>query len=400
VTRPLDGVRVVELAEQGFVPSAGAVLADWGADVVKVERPQGDGLRQVMHSGLVVDTGDFDFLVEQINRNKRDVAIDLAVDGGRDLLLRLVARADVFVTNQLPKVLRKFAIEPGDLFAVQPRLVYARGHGQGTKGPDAESGGFDAVSYFSRSGMAHMLAPEGGPLVMQRPGMGDIPSGAILAGGIAAGLLHARHTGRGCVVDVSLFASGLWTMAPDLVATSVLGHEPPKPRLDALPSPMIGPYTTADGRYLMLNMVAGDKYWEACCRALGLDDLGRDPALATEAGRSTRLDEVRGRFVDAIAARPLAELVARLTDAGCVFSVMANPVEVLDDPQAEANGYLPRHPGHPSARLVANPVQFDEEPVAVTRPAPATGEHTDEVLREAGVTDSELAAARAAGAIA
>jgi crotonobetainyl-CoA:carnitine CoA-transferase CaiB-like acyl-CoA transferase len=400
VTRPLEGIKVLEVAEQGFVPSAGAALADWGADVVKVERPEGDGLRGVMAGGLVANAGDFDYLWEQVNRNKRGICIDLKADRGRDALLRLVRQCDVFLTNQLPKVRRKFSIEPADLFPVNPRLVYARGHGQGTKGPDAEAGGYDAVSYFSRSGMAHMLAPEGGPLVMQRPAMGDAPSGMMLAGAIAAGLLHRERTGEGVVVDLSLFAAGMWALSPDISATSVLGHEPPKFSMGALPNPMIGPYVTGDGRYLMLNMLQPDKYWEACCRALELDDLLADESLEHDANRAARAAELRERFGAQIGSQPLRHWVTRLTDAGCVFSTMANPPEVLEDPQAIANGYLMSRPGRDDARLVANPAQFDEEAAVVRRVAPERGEHTDEILRESGCTDDEIAQLRASGAVA
>jgi crotonobetainyl-CoA:carnitine CoA-transferase CaiB-like acyl-CoA transferase len=400
MTKPLEGVKVVELALQGFVPSGVATLGDWGADVVKLERPEGDGLRAVMASGLVADTGDFDFLWEQMNRNKRGLCLDLKADGGRGVLLRLVEQADVFVTNQLPQVRRKFRIEPDDLFAVNPRLVYARGHGQGSRGPEAEAGGYDAVSYFSRSGMAHMLAPAGGPLVMQRPAMGDAPSGMMLAGAIAAGLFHRERTGSGVVVDLSLFNAGLWALSPDLVATSVLGHEPPKFSADALPNPLIGAYTTADGRYLMLNMLQPDKYWEPACRALGLDELLDDATLQTEAARAERAADLRERIGAAIAGRTLDDLRHRLAAEGCVYASMANPPEVLVDHQAAANGYLPAHPTHPTARLVANPAQFDEEPVEIRRVAPAKGEHTDAVLAEYGFTTEEVASLRAAGAVA
>jgi crotonobetainyl-CoA:carnitine CoA-transferase CaiB-like acyl-CoA transferase len=398
----LAGVRVLEVAEQGFVPSAAAVLADWGADVVKVERPEGDALRQVMKQGLVAQTGDFDFLVEQVNRNKRNVCLDLKHPDSRPVLERLVRWADVFITNQLPAVRRRLAIEPADLFAMNPRLVHARGHGQGTKGPDAEAGGYDAVSFWSRAGIGHMLSGAGG-VVMQRPAQGDVPSGMFLAGGIAAALFARERDGKGRTVDVALLAGGVWTLAPDLVAASVLGADPPKPGQGPPPAripPLVGSFTTADGRVLLLNMLATDKYWKAACEALEAADLAADPALASEAGRAPRLLELRGRFVRTIAAKPLAHWAERLRASGCIFSWFATPTEVQSDPQVVANGYLPRHPTHPTARLAASPVQFDEEPVRVRRGAPGKGEHTDEVLAELGLGAEERAALRASGAIA
>jgi crotonobetainyl-CoA:carnitine CoA-transferase CaiB-like acyl-CoA transferase len=403
VTDVLAGVRVLEVAEQGFVPSAAAVLADWGADVVEVERPEGDGLRAVMKQGLVTQTGDFDFLVEQVNRNKRNVCLDLKHPDSRPVLEQLVAWADVFITNQLPQVRRKLRIEPDDLRAVNPRLIYARGHGQGTKGPDAEAGGYDAVSFWSRAGVGHMLSGAAG-VVMQRPAQGDIPSGMFLAGGIAAALFARERDGRGRTVDVALLAGGVWTLAPDLVAASVLGADPPKPGQAGTRPPLgialVGMYTTSDGRVLQLNMLATDKYWKTACEALEAPDFAADPALATDAGRAARMPEIRARFARRIALRPLAHWMARLRSAGCIFSSFATPSEVQSDPQVLANGYLPRHPSHPKARLAASPVQFDETPIAIRRGAPKKGEHTDEVLEALGIAAGERARLRQGGAIA
>src|SRR3954464_7649183 len=224
----LDGVKVVELAEFGFVPSCGAVLADWGADVVKVERVTGDPLRHVQGAGLVADTGDFNFLWEQMNRNKRGIALDLRSTDGRAALDRLLAQADVVITNFLPSARASLRLDPDDLFAVNPRLVYAKGHGQGQRGPDADAGGFDAVSYWSRGGVGHILSPEGGPMIMQRGAMGDAPSGAMLAGGIAAALFQRERTGKGSVVDVSLLNFAVWQLGVDLTATTILRTEPDK----------------------------------------------------------------------------------------------------------------------------------------------------------------------------
>jgi len=402
VTDVLSGVRVLEVAEQGFVPSAAAVLADWGADVVKVERPEGDGLRAVMKQGLVAQTGDFDFLVEQVNRNKRNVCLNLKHPDSRGVLEKLVKWADVFITNQLPQVRRKLRIEPDDLRAVNPRLIYARGHGQGTKGPDAEAGGYDAVSFWSRAGVGHMLSGSTG-VVMQRPAQGDIPSGMFLAGGIAAALFARERDGRGRTVDVALLASGVWTLAPDLVAASVLGADPPKPGQGAAPQlriALIGTYPTADGRNLQLNMLSTDKYWQAACEALEAKDLAADPSLQSDAGRAPRLAEIRERFARNVASKPLAHWAERLRAAGCIFSFFATPTEVQGDPQVLANGYLPRHPTHPKARLAASPVQFDEEPIQVRRAAPGKGEHTDEVLDALGIDARERSRLRQAGAIA
>jgi crotonobetainyl-CoA:carnitine CoA-transferase CaiB-like acyl-CoA transferase len=245
-----------------------------------------------------------------------------------------------------------------------------------------------------------MLSTAG--VVMQRPAQGDIPSGMFLAGGIAAALYARERDGRGRTVDVALLAGGIWTLAPDLVAASVLGADPPK--LGASPArasgaALTGTYLTSDGRVLMLNMITTDKYWKTACDALEAPDLASDPELGSDAGRAPRLLEIRERFTRAIAAKPLAHWAARLRAGGCIFSSFATPTEVQSDPQVVANGYLPRHPTRPGARLAASPVQFDETPIAIRRAAPGKGEHTDEVLAAVGVDAAAREKLRAAGAI-
>jgi crotonobetainyl-CoA:carnitine CoA-transferase CaiB-like acyl-CoA transferase len=396
----MDGIKVVEVAEHGFVPSAAAILADWGADVVKVERPTGDPLRGIMGAGLVADTGDFNFLFEQFNRNKRGVSINLRTDDGRAALDRLLEWADVFITNFLPSARTNLRIQPEDVWAVNPRLVYARGHGQGQRGPDADLGGFDAVSYWSRGGIGHMLTPPGGPFIMQRGAMGDAPSGAFLAGGVGTALFQRERTGKGVLVDVALLGSAVWTLAVDLVPTSILEHDPDKFGATVLSSPLVGPYATADARWIVLNMLDPERHWAPACRALGLEHLIAHPDYATTALRAENRVALREIFVETIESQTLADLKAALSAQDTIFSALAAPTEVLADPQVEANGYLPRHPEHERARVAAGPVQFDMETTVVRRRAPRVGEHTDEVLAEVGFTAAEIGALRDSGAIA
>jgi crotonobetainyl-CoA:carnitine CoA-transferase CaiB-like acyl-CoA transferase len=396
----LEGVKVLEVAEHGFVPAAAAILAEWGADVVKVERPTGDPLRQIQQMGLVADTGDFNFLFEQFNRNKRGVAIDLRTADGRAVLDRLIAWADVYITNFLPSARQKLRLDPENIWAVNPACVYAIGSGQGLEGPDADDGGFDAVSYWARGGLAHMLTPVGGPLVQPRGALGDAPSGAYLAGGIAAALYRRQRTGEPTIVDVSLLGSAVWTLAVDLVPTTILERDPtPHAPGAGLASVLVGSYRTADNRWLSLNMLDPERHWEPTCRALGLDELLSDARYATVADRTDRRDELRAVFVERIGSLRLAELKQRLSEHDTIFSAIASPIEVIDDPQVRANGYLAPHPAHEKARLASAPVQFDGHGLEIRRPAPDIGEHTDEVLRSIGMDDDELARLRDEGVL-
>jgi crotonobetainyl-CoA:carnitine CoA-transferase CaiB-like acyl-CoA transferase len=397
----LDGVKVLELAEFGFVPACGAILADWGADVVKVERATGDPLRAVQAAGFVPDTGDFNHLWELYNRNKRGVSIDLRTDDGRAVFDRLVGWADVMITSFLPSARAKLRVEPDDVWAVNPRLVYAKGHGQGQRGSDADLGGFDAVSYWCRGGIAHMLSPAAGPLIMQRGAMGDGPAGAYLAGGIAAALYQRERTGRGTVVDVSLLAAATWTLAPDLTATSVLGEAPPT--MDAtrpLSNPLVGSYRTADRRWVMLNMLDDTRHWAPACRALGLAALVDDARFVDTAARAEHRKALHELITERIGTMTLADVRSGLEAEDTIWSVIASPTEVLEDPQVLANGYLASHPMHEQARLPGSPAQFDDRPHEVRTAAPDTGEHTDEVLKEVGVEPADIARLRERGALA
>jgi crotonobetainyl-CoA:carnitine CoA-transferase CaiB-like acyl-CoA transferase len=397
----LDGVKVVEVAEHGFVPSAAAILAEWGADVVKVERPTGDPLRLIMSMGFAADTGEFNWLFEQFNRNKRGVAIDLRTDEGRRALDRLIAWADVYITNFLPSARDKLALNPSDIAKVNPRCIYAIGSGQGLEGPDADQGGFDAVSFWARGGLAHMLTPQGGPLVQPRGALGDAPSGAYLAGGIAAALFQRERTGHAAVVDVSLLGAAVWTLNNDIVPTTILQAEPKRHVAGkSLGSVLVGSYRTADERWISLNMLDPERHWEPTCRALGLDDLVGRPEYATAAQRAERSPELHPIFTERIRSLTLAELKQRLSAQDTIFSPIASPVEVIVDPQVVANGYLAPHPGHERARLASSPMQFDGQGLEVRRAAPAIGEHTDEVFRELGLSDDEIARLRTQGAFA
>ena len=397
----LDGIKVVELAEHGFVPSCAAILGDWGADVVKVERPTGDPLRAIMGAGFVADTGDVNFLWELYNRNKRGIALDLRVPEGRTAFDRLVVGADVFITNFLPTARAKLRTNPEDLWAVNPRLVYAKGHGQGQQGPDADEGGFDSVSYWSRGGVGHMLTPAEGPMIMQRGAMGDAPSGAMLAGGIAAALFQRERTGKGSVVDVSLlnFAGVAARGRPDRdddpahrAPEDGLGHRPLEPAGRRVPDRR---RSLADARHDRRPASLG-----ARVPGVRLPGADRRPPVRRHRG-APRPTPSRCRCSSPTRSRraPSPSCQARLGAEDTISSVLASPLEVIDDPQVVANGYLAPHPTHPTARLACAPMQFDDEQVVIRRGAPAIGEHTEEVLTETGFSAEEIAALRSAGAL-
>lgn len=402
MSKPMEGIRVVEVAQWWFVPAAAAVLADWGADVIKIEHPgSGDPQRGLMTGGLLPGTGGFNFMAEQPNRGKRSVGIDIATPGGHDVLVKLVEQADVFITSFLPDARRRLGIDVEDIEKINPRVVYVRGSGQGVKGPDAERGGYDAASFWSRGGLGHALTPAGAEApVFQRAAFGDSIGAVTLAGGVAAALLHRERTGHAPVVDVSLFGTAMWVLAPDVIASGVLpGGIPSFARTEA-PNPLVNTYRTSDGRWLTLLLLQPDRYWADFCQRIERPELVDDARFADSINRFVNRAELVSILDEAFGSRTLAEWRRALDTQEGPWAAMQTPEEVLHDPQAVANGYVCEVPadGEPPAWLVANPVQFDGEQVQLGR-APEHGQNTEEVLLEFGLSWEDLEDYKKQGAI-
>ena len=398
----LHGVRVIEVAQWWFVPSGGAVLADWGADVIKIEHPvTGDPQRGLVTSGFFPPTGGVNFMMEQSNRGKRSVGIDLGNPRGLEVLHRLVKDADVFLTNFLPAARRKLRIDVADIRAVNPKIVYARGHGHGARGPDVEKGGYDAASFWSRGGIAHALTPAGAARpIMQRAAFGDSAGGMTTAGGIAAALFHRERTGEPSVVDVSLLGTAMWILAPDIVLAKFTDQEMPMFERTQAPNPIVNSYKTQDGRWIFLNMLQPDRFWADLCRHLDRPDMITDPRFESGMARFQNREACVGELDAVFGSRPLVEWREKLATVEGVWAPMQTAKEVGVDAQALANGYLTevdRGDGT-TFTLVASPVQFDETTPAL-RPGPDMGQHTEAVLLDLGYTWDDLAALKEAGAI-
>ncbi len=273
-----EGVRIVELAQWVFVPSAAALLADLGADVVKVEDPKtGDPARGLRTQGFGVNLGTVDPRVEQNNRGKRSVGIDIKQSGGLETLLRLVEGADVFVTSFRPASLARLGLSVEALRERNPRLIYARGHGLGVRGPHADLPSYDATAFWARGGIGATVAPPGlGHALTQRPAFGDHTSAMNLAFGIASALFRRATTGEPSVVDVSLLATASWVLSADIVSTGNPDYDP-HAAYRGTTNPLVGTYETSDGRFISFVMLQPDRYWEPFCRGIGRSDLLEDP---------------------------------------------------------------------------------------------------------------------------
>jgi crotonobetainyl-CoA:carnitine CoA-transferase CaiB-like acyl-CoA transferase len=387
----LAGVRVIEVADWGFVPSAATVLGDWGAEVIKIEHPRfGDPIRGLVTSGLIPGASGRNFFVEHLGRNKRSVGIDLGTPDGRALLDRLVAGADVFLTSFLDDARERLRITWTDLRAVNPRLIYARGSGQGRRGPDARRGGYDGVSFWARGGIADRYSTAGQPPLQQRPAFGDFIGGMAIAGGVAAALFQRERTGEGLEVDVSLLGTAMWVLAPDITASLMYGFMlPAAGDMPSAPNPLVGTYFCADGKGLVLMMLQAERFWPLFAQTIERPDLLErwpTPEARREHAATIR-EELRAYF----ATRPRAAWEERLRAGECIWGPMQTPLDLPDDPQVQANGFLLESPtADGPVRVCANPVQFGGEAPPVRSPAQDAGAQTEEVLLELGCTWEEI----------
>jgi crotonobetainyl-CoA:carnitine CoA-transferase CaiB-like acyl-CoA transferase len=399
----LSGVRVLEVAAWTFVPSAGAVLAEWGAEVIKVEpRDGGDPQRGLVTMGIVdAGGGSVNYMIEIPNRGKKSIGIDLTTPGGQEIVRELAKTCDVFLTSYLPNRRKKMGIDVADIRAVNPNIVYVRGSGHGPKGPDSDKPGYDGVSYWARGGIATVLTEEADELVRSRPAFGDLLGGMTIAGGIAAALYKKATTGQGSVVDVSLLGLAAWNLSPDVAVSQIHGGSaiPKYSHADA-PNPLVGTYRTKDDRHVQLMMLQLDKFFPEAMRAIGLSDLIDDPRFAAPAARFENRVELIALLDRAFAQRPLAEWRETLAGLSGAWGVVQTPGELCEDPAVTANGYVAHTTtmSGVSYAMPTNPVQFDEQPV-VPPGAPEHGQHTEEVLIDAGIAWDAIEKYKEAGAI-
>ncbi|MBO0729481.1 MAG: CoA transferase [Acidimicrobiaceae bacterium] len=397
----LRGIKVLEVAQWWLAPSAATLLAEWGADVVKVEHPvHGDAIRGLATSGALPGDSDFNFMLEQSNHGKRSIGLDIATPRGREILDCLVHTADVFVTNFLPSARQRLRIDVDDVRAVNPQIIYARAHGAGDRGPERDRGGFDAASFWARGSVAHQLTPaEARSPVVPRPSFGDGIGGMSLAGAIAAALFGRERHGEPSVIDVSLLGAAVWVMSPDVVAAGVIPGGLPSVGREAQANPISNTYRTADGRWIWLVMLQSDRHWPELCERLGRAELVHDERFATAKARAANLSACMAELEGTFASRPLDEWRERLAGIDGVWAPVQTPSEIFDDPQVRANGYVSEVDyGARTHRLVVGPSQFDGQPPELT-PAPAVGQHTDDILSDIGLDWDAIIELKVAGVV-
>jgi len=394
----LAGLKVIELATYIAAPGAGGVLADWGADVIKVEAPNGDPIR-AFHENIGSEL-EGNPVFDMDNRGKRGVALDIRKPEGRSALLRLLGTADVFLTNTRPGALKRAQLDWESLHAENPRLIYCSVTGYGLSGPEADRPGFDVAAYWSRAGVAALTTVKGQDPFPIRTGMGDHVTSLATVGAILAAVIERGRTGEGRLVETSLIRSGVYSVASDLSIQLRYGRlASTRPRKGAI-DPLSNFFRTSEGRWLTILTRRGGKDWTELVQELGCPELAEDERFISARSRRQNSEALVEALDVAFGALSFAEAAKALDACDFVWAPVQTGAEVVADPQAEAAGCFTTIPDGKGGvfRTPASPVRFHGAPSEPRGAAPTLGQHTDEVLLAAGYSLDEVARLRSAGA--
>jgi crotonobetainyl-CoA:carnitine CoA-transferase CaiB-like acyl-CoA transferase len=408
----LEGIKVVDVAQVAAVPMAARHLADFGADVIHVEPPAtGDSWRAfrpgATATGAAVPGSPQDNYVnycwENYNRNKRSIAVDISRREGQEIVYRLADKADVFLTNLRLAERDRYRMGYDILHQRNPRLVYGSLTGYGKAGPDSNNPAYDSVSYWSRAGAGHLYSLADTPPFVDGGAFGDNVAGLGIAFGVMMALFARERTGRGQEMDLSLFHIGVYQLTFFFAGTFSTGQdydEWGRRAREDVQNPLILPYQTKDDRWLLLAMPHPDRYWSRFCRAIGREELEKDPRFESFQPRIQNHAELFSILVETFKSRPLEEWKTRLV--GIPFSPYQSFIEAINDPQARANEVFVafEHPTHGRMEVITNPVRLSDTPATLRTPAPEFGQHTEEVLLEYGYSWEDIACLRDGGVVA
>jgi crotonobetainyl-CoA:carnitine CoA-transferase CaiB-like acyl-CoA transferase len=393
MSKPLAGIKVVEVAMWAFVPACGGMLSDLGADVVKIEPPTGDPLRGLSIGGTEGGT-KIDLSWESYNRGKKSVTLDLKQPEGREVLMKLCEDADVFLTNLLPPARKAMGIDADTIRARFPNIIYASGSGTGPNGPDSAKGGYDAISFWARGGVSSSLTEDGAeyPVGPPGPAFGDTLSGAMLCGAICAAIAKRALSGEASTVDVSLLGTAMWSMQRYIAQATMDGIETfPRPANRKPYNVLVHNYRTADDRFVALCMLQADKYWGKFCEVAGRPDLAADPRYADARARAENADACFTEMKALFASKALAEWKDILSRQDGQWDVVQYVGEIHRDVQVQANNLVQTvdYGDGSTISLVAVPMLFDGEAMPASR-SPDLGADSDDVLAGLGYDEEAI----------
>ncbi len=400
----LEGLKVLEIANWVAAPSACAIMADMGAEVVKIEHPEtGDPVRSIDVSarGVVQYSGGINTIFELLNRGKQSVAVNLENPQGQEVVQKLAAQSDVVVTNLTPHRQERYRLRYEDLSAQNPRTIYLALTGYGTEGPERDRSGFDYAAFWARSGIMGSLGEAGGPPTQQRPGMGDQTTSLAITAAIGMALYERERSGKGQRIDCSLLHTGMWVIGGDIMA-ALQTREPVEllSRKDRS-NPLFNFYPSSDGKWLQLVMIESERFWNGFCQALGIEEYAEDPRFARHVDRMEHSSELLEIIEARFAIESFDHWAARLDEQGCIWAPIQTLEQVVDDPQVHANGYTARltHPEEGEFEILTPPIKYERTPGNPNSPAPELGQDTETTLLELGYTWDDVIALKDQGAI-
>ncbi len=402
----LESLKVLEMGHVVAAPAASVMLADWGAEVIKLEPLTGDMARGIgtaitpEEKARAQEQGNVGYYFQFLNRGKRGVALNLKEEAGKAILSKLVCWADIFMSNYEMNTLYKLGADYDALSEINPRIIYAILTGYGTVGPDKDERGFDYAAAWARSGLMYMIGEPGSIPPPQRGGMMDRVVGSHMVSGVLAALYHRDRTGQGQKIEFSLYHSGVWTDAED-IQPALMGREPVKHNRATARNPLWNNYRTKDDRWFWAAMLQPDLSWGNFCRALGHPEWENDSKFNSIEQRYWNREELIRLIDDILMTRTMAEWEVIFRQNSIIYGRVASPQEVVNDPQALANNFFVdlHHPVATNLKVVMTPVKFVQNPAEVRAPAPEIGQHTEEILLEMGYTWEDIAQLKAQNVI-
>ena len=399
----LEGIRVLDVSEAGLAPVCCRILADMGAEVIKVERTGGgDQTRGILKISGNVPIYDINYVFEFYNFNKKGIALDLKTKEGQEILYKLIEKTDVFVCNFRPHALKSLGLEYETVSKLNPKIVYAHLSGYGVHGPERDVGAYDFVGYWARSGVMASLGEPDTPLSFQVPGFGDNTTGMFTSAAILMALFHRERTGEGQEISASLVGGGIWSMGIVLSSVLATGLEYPRVSRKVQSNPIFNSYECADGKWIQLACIQGDRYWSGICEALDIGHLEKDPRFETHELRMENNLELIPILDEVFKSQPQAYWADRLAKVDAIWTRVKTPAEVAEDPTPWANGYFREidHPSGKKLKMIVPPWQFSKTPLTIRNTAPELSQHTEEVLTETlGYTWDDITAFKDKGVI-
>jgi crotonobetainyl-CoA:carnitine CoA-transferase CaiB-like acyl-CoA transferase len=402
--KEFEGIKVIEVGGAVAMPLVGMLMGSWGAEVIHVEPPGvGDNWRQLLGQGMGgwAKPHPINYYWEHVDRNKKSIAINLGSKEGQSILHKLIGSADVFLNNLRPYEMEKFNLTYKVLSKIDPKLIYANVTGYGQKGPEKDTGGYDSVSFWARSGVMDLMHDIDNAPNISRPGYGDSITSLSFLAGIMAALFVRERTGLGQEVEVSLYNTAAWVLGCDMSGCLITGEDAVRPQRKSMGNPIRNVYGTKDKRWIMLGMTNAQHYWPNFCKTIRRPDLENDSKYATIKAREQNASDLVKIIEEIFAGKTVSEWVEILSATNLIWSVASTPLEVTKDRQAIENEFFVDwdHPVYGKIKVLNNPIKLSVTKAEIYSKAPGLGEHTDGILKDLGFSAMEIENLKSLGAV-